>query len=734
VSSIAFGQRWSSYARLALAFLISVSILLATGGMAGAALPDGRAWEMVSPLDKNGGDVLGNGYSGGGLVQASSDGEAIAYFSEASFGEPQGAPIASQYVASRDAGTGWLTENISLATNAQTYNFGGLGTPYRAFSEDLSSGLMWGGTRGGSGPVESPSLAGAPEGYENYYLHSILNGALQPLLNQVPNIPAATFSLQFVGNTPDLAHDIVQSRTALKTGETVIEGPVEGEGFYLYEWEKATGLLQLLNVLPDGVSEPANSPVYWAVSEDGSRVVWTAESAPSGLYLRQGIGTGHAQTVQVDAPTGDGFFLAASSDARRIFFADGNSLTGDPQDSGGLGDLYLFEADAGGGHLVDLTVDAEKPGGAEVQGVLGASADGSYLYFVANGVLASNSVGGSHALQGDCQRGMSAPEDMCNLYVWHEGEGVRFIATLSSDDERDANFNSLGTAFDWSGELARRTSRVSRDGTRLVFMSERSLTGYDNTVSTGVSCGADSGKHSLPAQCQEVFLYEASPDGSGRLSCVSCNPSGARPIGPSSISGGDEFEDGKASYQSRALSEGQGAGRVFFDSADALVPGDTNHAEDVYEYEDDHVYLLSGGQGPRGSSFVDASVDGDDVFFLTREQLVGQDTDQLVDLYDARAAHVPGEAVGFPAPPPPVACAGEDCRVPAPPAPVFEAPSSSAFVGLGNVAGAVSAPATPVVKVKPKAKPKKPKTKRKKVRRAKRSRVGVAHRAGGVGR
>ena len=170
--------------------------------------------------------------------------------------------------------------------------------------------------------------------------------------------------------------------------------------------------------------------------------------------------------------------------------------------------------------------------------------------------------------------------------------------------------------------------------------------------------------------------------------------------------------------------EGEGPGeaglggdgdRVFFDSADDLSPGDTNGAEDVYEYEDGHVYLISDGNSPGGSSFVDASSDGDDIFFITRAQLVAGDSDQLVDLYDARAPHVSGEEVGTPTSSSSV-CEGEDCRMPSPAAPALSSPASALFVGAGN---ALALPA-PVTKPKPKPKPKpKKKKKRKKSKRSK---------------
>jgi hypothetical protein len=721
-----------------LPMVIGVLIWAEGSASASIALPDGRAWEMVSPLNKNGGDILGLvGDSGGGVVQAAANGQGITYVSLASFGEPQGASIGSQYLAHREGDAGWSTENISTPMSAQSFPpSAGLGTPYRAFSSELSSGLVWGGPRGPRGLFEGPPLAGAPAEYENYYLAGLSGGTLQPLLARAPSMPANEFELELLGTTPDLGHVVVESPAVLGTGAVEVSG-----GHNLYEWEGATGQFQPINVLPDGAYEAgrvsfggAGGATGQAVSEDGSRVVWTTDAAPSGLYVREGIGTPQPVTLQADAPAGGGRFLTASSDDSKIFFADNNRLTPESTaGAGGFGDLYRFEPDApAGSRLVDLTVDHVDAGGAEVLGVLGASADGSYLYFVANGVLAPN------ASPGDCTPGSSSAGATCNLYLWHEGWTTpRYIATLSGGDEfEEAGFAALGAAFDWAPSIDTRTARVSRDGNRAVFMSEESLTGYNNTVSTGSSCRKNfKGGPPLPAQCEEVFLYEASTN---HLSCVSCNPSGARPTGPSGIPGGTQVSTSFALYQSRVLSEG-GAGnagvgeggeagdsgeagggsgaRVFFDSDDGLVPEDTNGTEDVYEYENGNVSLISDGTSAGGASFVDASSNGDDVFFITRAQLVAQDTDQLVDLYDARAPHVTGEEVGSTTSSASV-CEGEDCRAPAPVAPVFGTPSSAIFVGVGNVV----AP-TPTVKPKPK-KIQKPKRKTKKPKKESKSKSG----------
>jgi hypothetical protein len=153
-----------------------------------------------------------------------------------------------------------------------------------------------------------------------------------------------------------------------------------------------------------------------------------------------------------------------------------------------------------------------------------------------------------------------------------------------------------------------------------------------------------------------------------------------------------------ALYQSRYLSDD---GRVFFDSSDALVPGDVNGKEDVYEWEVDglgqnvyeyrggQVYLISTGKSYRNSYLIGSSENGSDVFFTTAEQLVPQDTDTQRDVWDAR---VDG---GFPAPAPPATvCEGEACQGPAAAPPVFGAPASASISGPGNL--------TPTPPAKPK--------------------------------
>jgi hypothetical protein len=638
--------------------------------VASSMMLDGRAWEMVSPLEKN--DALITGIDGepgrvGGMPQAAADGEAMVYGSQGAFAGPAGAPLYGQYLARRGVG-GWSTVNIMPPVVSGAYTLEE--APYQAFSGELSSGLLLDGDKSGErGPVAHPPLTeGAPEGYPNFYVHELGTGTdgYRPVLTSKPGEPSSEFNLEFVGATPDLKHMVFSTGAAL-TPEAV-RGEASFSNRNLYEW--SDGQFQFVGgpgafLGADVGSNPAG---LHAISDNGSRVYFTREGS---TYVRENIGTPQARTVAV--PGGE--FRAASSDGSMAFLAEEG------------GDLYEFDLET------EQTVDLAP--GAEVQGVLGVSEDGSYVYFVANGVLAE---GASH---GGCSSYIrDGGPQTCNLYVWHRdrtsADTIKFIATLSGDDNNEVSEKHQENherPDDWAPDLEDLTSRVSADGLNVVFMSDGHLTDYDNRNS-------ETGQ-----RMQEVYDYNA---GTGVLSCVSCDPSGARPRGASYIPAGTGFGGSEATYQSRVLSDVEGRARVFFDSSDALVPQDTNGEQDVYEWEEDGsgscrvaagcVGLISSGTSSEASAFLDASADGDDVFFLTASRLVAQDTDNLLDVYDARSPHVPGETVGSPvaAPVSPPCNNGDSCKPPpsAQPA-IFGAPASATFTGAGNVTASLESVAQP---------------------------------------
>jgi hypothetical protein len=694
-------------------------------------LPDGRAWELVSPVDKHGAAIEAFN-EGGAVIQASEDGDAITY---AANGPTEASPPGTLspervQVLSRRSGDGWESHDIATPHNAPTAEaLVGHESEYKLFSGDLLRGLV---EAPGTTPLSAETSERTP------YLRDDLAGSYTPLVTAA-NVPVGTKfggnsenavneDLEVVSASPDLRHVVLNSKIPLTSSASI------SEGNSLYEWAGGKPQeLELASVLPKKLEgeagEPAPGPslgyqgsiVRHAISNDGSRVLWESKGH---LYMRD---MDRSETTQLDAAegapplqgSGRAQFQTASSDGSKVFFTDEQQLTSTAKPGREAPDLYEFEmTGADSGRLTDLTVDHNAREHAALQGeMLGASEDGSFVYFVAKGVLTSATNGS----------GETASDGVDNLYVLHRiGTlwSTTFIAKLSSEDANDWD---AGPKHD---KLVGLTSRVSPDGLWLAFMSDRSLTGYDNL-------DANSG---MPDE--EVFLYNESTD---RLVCASCNPSGARPAGmfdtgevpkplvdtvqawpqrwlAGSVPGWTPDSLADALYQSRYLSD---SGRLLFDSADALVPQDTNGKEDVYEYDPPKseetpasdtctaesstysprsggcVALISSGSSGEESTFLDASESGDDVFFLTAARLAPEeDQDISFDVYDAHvcSAAAPCPAVTGSAPPPPCSTA-DSCRVaPSSQPAIFGAPPSATFSGAGNVTSHVSG-----VVVKPKS-------------------------------
>ena len=569
----------------------SPTLTFATQGIGGPTLLDNRGWEMVSPVDKNGGDVAAPGaIADGGVLQAAAAGGAVTYGSPTSYGAGAvGAATASQYLATRSA-AGWSTQNITAPLYSASYNTETEGVPHQIFSGDLARALLLNGRHcrgeGSDCAVPNPPPAGtdAPAGYQNYYLWEA--GSFSALLGAANagslTLEPAEFELRLAGASPDLRHPVLSSCAALTANAT--EVPL-GEGCdpaqqNLYEYSPGAGL-SLVNLLPaQGTGTPGATLASpsGAVSADGTRAYFTQGG---NLFLREG-----SITKRLDeAAGGGGSFQIAAADGSVAYFTKGEHV-------------WRYEA-AGAGSATDIT-----PSGG-VEGVVGASENGAYLYYLA----------------------------ASGLFLWHSG-----VTTKVADTADSSNYPP-----------ATGTARVSADGARLLFISTAPLSGYDNEhLNTGL----------LDAQ---VYLYDAT--GAGNLTCVSCNPTFERPIGPSWIPGVRANGSAPGSteiYKPRVLSaDGR---RVFFESADTIVAADTNNQPDVYQWEAQGsgsctrpggcAALISSGRAKEGAIFLDASADG---------SLVSADSG-AVDLYDARVGG------GFPEPQIPLACEGDACQpLPSPP-------------------------------------------------------------------
>ena len=624
------------------------------------ALPDCRAFEMVSPVQKGNADIRAPLYDCcfvAGLDQAANDGNAFSFSTEKSFGDAVSAPFASQYLASRTEGVGWSTHGISPPREGLTFpeqiNFK-YDLEYKAFSPDLSSGWLVHDT----GPVLDPC---AVAGFSNLYRRDA-NGSYEALTTAEPmNQTPKEYWPALQGLSADGAIAVFAANGKLTANAS---GAVDGEGPIIQIYEhvrdpsgEGCGELRLISVLPSGSASAASSSVGKgagslgasraatvenAVSTDGSRIYWSSGvSSGVSLYLHD-----DAQPKTILVASGSTQFWTASADGSRAIYEVGEEL---------------FEYDAESKTHILIAAGSE--------GVAGASRDATRIYFVSK-----------EALGGEGQAG--AP----NLYL-REGTGAGATRKLVAADTR-GDFRSAPLSV-VNPEPYKRGVRVTPDGSSIVFSSSKSFGGYDNkSVEDG-----------LPSI--ELYRYEA---GTGQLACISCNPSGGRPQTrevkgatpglPRIAAQMPAWEN--QSFAPRVLSDD--GNRLFFDSFDALVPRDTNSAEDVYEWEraggsaeceakgaDLYVAssggclsLISTGQSPSDSEVIDASPSGADAFIKTASSLLPQDPG-LVDIYDAR------EGGGLPPPPgPPAGCEGEACQ--GPPAPPNDpTPASAAFNGAGNV-------------------------------------------------
>jgi len=800
----------------------------------GEGLIDGRGWELVSEPDKHG-QALEAITKEGGIIQAAENGSGLAYIAQ---GPPDSEPegnrsIAEQQLLATRGGDGWSTQDIATPHETVAGLVGGRLSEYRIFSPDLSVGLVE-----PEGQTPLSALASEP----TPYLRSETSCTTDPSTCYDPLVTAnnvlagtkfgtvyergtrnAGSGVEFAGATPDLSHVVLTAPESLTAGFDAGTGHEAA----LYEWpgrEVQPGRVELepISILPDETSAGVEGGarlgadslnVRGAISADGSRVFWATATH---LYMRD---TMLKKTLQLDLPepgctlagkcvvvAGEPKFQIASSDGSRVFFTDERDLTSEARAREGKPDLYECEVlEPAPGQLAcvlsDLTVDHTAGEAADVQGVvLGASERGCdvgsheacEVYFVANGALTAD------AAPGDCN---NLGGDFCNLYVYDADTGVTtLVAALPGSDYRDWEAGS-------EPNLGEVTARVSANGRYLAFMSQRSLTGYDNEDASSGSPGE--------RLDEEVYEYDAGSGGAGSLACASCDPTGARPQGvlepggteaplladrsdlwpgrwlAGSVPGWTPVEKTRALYQSRYLDDN---GRLFFDSPVALVPGDGNGKEDVYEWEPagagppsascgaggpgssgaDQAFktarayeapnvsgaqplsgvepagcvgLISSGSSSEESAFLDASgmgpggEEGEDVFFLTAAKLAPQDFDSALDVYDAHvcstAAPCPQATVTVP----PACTNADSCRAPAAPQPeVFGAPASATLGGPGNV------PAPPPAVVKPKAKPltraqklskalkachKKPKKKRASCERQAHKRFGPAKKANG---
>jgi hypothetical protein len=692
-------------------------------GSSASLLPDERYYELVSP-PSGVGEIYHNSLpvfdeadhpTDRDVFQAAENGNAVAYVAdpgETTGNGARGDGLGNQWLASR-TGTGWEATDITPIGEGEGSEQSDY-TEYQGFSGNLSIGIFTatspllesvadpnapGCAAGGAGLTQSRPL----------YAHTGVASFSSLFTSTATGSCGAP---RFAGSSADGSSVFFQTEARLienapeVPGSQVEEKEGCAEGCDLYD--ATGGQVSLVNILPDGV--PADGATYGSppalaprpgtspgldnvISADGSRAYWTDTQAGSDLdhiYLRD-------DETTVPVSQGPAQYWAATPDGRYAFYTEAEQL-------------WRFDAESG--TRDDIASVGAGGQSAEVKGVMGVSGDGTYVAFVAASDLAPGTetrkcsiaevelrelerTGNLSSAEEEQLRAEEREEEAhslplgrgCNLYVEHVGEAPRFVAALSAaDDENNLQSDGgfYGLVGDWEDALGNRTAAVAADGQGLVFESLLHLTGYDNTGELEREGG--------PPRwgSREIFVYEI---GTGKLVCVSCNPTGGP---PSAAQYGSQIPvhqgDNGVGETSQVRWISADGHEVFFQTSQSLVPQDTNGMQDVYEWEQEGspscpseppgrldggcLFLLSGGDSADNSFLIDASESGGDVFFSSRAHLVSQEVGDKSEVYDAR---VHG---GFPEYS--LACVQAGCQGVPPSLPIFATPASATFEGVGN--------------------------------------------------
>ena len=723
----------------ALVSFVVLSVMAFTAVSAFALNPE-RHYEMVSPPYKGGYGVLN-------MEGAAQDGESLAFYSPGTFaGAPGGVSEALdtvRYLAHREAGRGWTTvpmvppDALSSTLNGSADLSPTLGTELEGVRlENLED------------PTQEPNrfefalhATGAPDVSTEW---GALGGMVLETTAKTPLV------LAYRGASPDFCHvlfnNLEESGPGTETQALAQAHPAaKGAKQPLYELNRGCNgepvELRLVAVDNEGegkVISPSCNPelgsnnysqpstAFNAIAAGGTEIFFTTCIANEPLHHQLFVRLGGVRTLEVSKPVGEcakvpckgaleranADFVGASQSGTSVFFTaplaagqaplvPGTTDSSDNLYMAGLGcPEGRAECEVSERAVVSLVQASHDPTAgqaAEVQGVLRVAPDGSRAYFVARGILS----------EGLNAHGASPVKGADNLYVYERDAAypaghVAFVGDLCSGPVGSGEVEDVRcpsqTGSDkklWAGPLgsavadaAFEAQTAGGDGRYLVFSSYAQLVASDTDTA------------------RDVYRYDAQ---TGLLDRVSHGQAGYHSNGnDNSFNASIALTEPQASQvkiqdesYTRAVSED--GSRIVFTTSEPLSPSAINGLPDVYEWHEQpgggegSVSLISSGSSETPDRGAVISPSGRDVFFITSQGLVPQDTDGAPDVYDARL----GE--GFPEPPAPrQQCSSDACQgALTNPAPLL-VPGSVPQPPGGNFAAPVF---TTTVKPKSKAKP-----------------------------
>lgn len=578
------------------------------------ALPDCRAYEIVTPSDTGGLPPRGVGFVGDRFptVEASPLGSTVSFGLRGGTlpgGGGTGAFYGDQYRASRTA-SGWTTAGLGPSGAEATAVHPGSTSPDQGFG-------FWAAVEEGPAVIE-----GEVTRYVRYPDdHSELLG--QGSIEMDPKARGVLI-------TEDGTHIVFQTRSSSPFVAQQIEPDAPPTGTAAVYDRTPDGVVHVVSLLPGDVTPGAGEDgVYLGASPDGNGIAF---EIAGNLYLRKGNAVTHEIGESVDE-VGERLALAGvSEDGRRVFYVEG-------------GDLLAFDTES------EETIEFSGSGDVTVVNV---AMGGSRAYFVSPSVLTGE----------ENPNGVVAQAGEQNLYLSEEGQ-ISFVATVTDRDVEGedtafgSNVDGLGSWVEVQGaQLAWDPSRLDPDGSVLLFQSRANLDGYD------------------PGGFPQIYRFDDVGDRLHCISCIPTRQPAIGGASLQSFAPGD-FDPQPFSPFGFVPGLSPDGKRAFFESREALVSYDTDEVQDVYEWEEEGVgscrreggcvYLITSGDSARDNYLYGHSLSGDDVFFTTGDVLTGFDSGGTPSIYDARVGG------GFPEAPAGV-CLGESCHLPLGPPPRLPSP------------------------------------------------------------